>query len=169
MQNDIDGEVEQSLFLLDDKQKLYHLRDEGEKLVIAKSIEVPGKKLDVKRLYDTEWSRIHVSLATIVFDSVIYSLKSKLVAKMRVIVDPCNEEYNRESFISMSMTMMDRESEVFEGGENEIKNTTKWSVSSVNNVALTSFMLTTVHDDHKDFRFVLNPSPGSRSVDLVSY
>ena len=44
-----------------------------------------------------------------------------------------------------------------------------WSVGSVSNVALTSYMLTVAHNNHDDFRFVFSPSPGSKSVDIVSY
>jgi len=85
------------------------------------------------------------------------------------MLDKNNGEYTRESFVSMSMSSV-QQSQLFEGGQQEDqKKTSNWSVASVNNIALTSYMLTVAHNNHDDFRFVLSPSPGSRSLDIVSY
>ena len=62
IQNDALNNVEQSLFVVDDKQKIYQLRGEGGvKLVVTKTIEIPGKCLDMSKLQNTEWMHVHVT------------------------------------------------------------------------------------------------------------
>ena len=100
-QNDAVGFAEQSLFLVDDSQKIYQLKDEGDKLVIAKTIDVPNKNLNVEKLRDTDWARVHISQKVIAFDGVIYSLKSKLCPKMKIMDSYKNDKF-AESFRSLS-------------------------------------------------------------------
>ena len=68
----------------------------------------------------------------------------------------------------MNVSMLDFHNiEVFEGGQAEPAS--KWTASALYNVPQTSSMITTAKSDHKDFRFIMSPSPGSRSLDIMSY
>ena len=55
IQDDSSKVVDNLLFIVDDKQKVYHLKDTGSELTVQKTIEVPSKKLNTQRLYNTDW------------------------------------------------------------------------------------------------------------------
>jgi len=55
IQDDASRVVDNLLFVIDDKQKVYHLKDTGSELTIQRTIEVPSKKLDTSRLYNADW------------------------------------------------------------------------------------------------------------------
>ena len=84
VQDDSSRIVENLLFVVDDKQKVYHLKDTGSELTLLRTIEVPSKKLETSRLYNTDWQHVHVTQNVIAYNGVLYSLNSKLCPKMRL-------------------------------------------------------------------------------------
>lgn len=45
----------------------------------------------------------------------------------------------------------------------------QWTIQSVQNMSMTTNMISTCQRNHKEFCFVVKPAPGSRKVSIVGY
>ena len=85
IQNDINDNAPQLIYLIDDSHKIYHLVGrEGVKLEIHRTLDLPKKGLDMRKLQTSDWSRVHITQRTVVVDGLTYSLKSDLCSKLKV-------------------------------------------------------------------------------------
>ena len=71
--------------------------------MVTKTIDIPGKCLDINKLQNTDWKQVHVTQRIIVVDGVTYSLKSNLCSKMKItdstkVYDPLEDDI-AESFV----------------------------------------------------------------------
>ena len=118
---------------MDDRNQIYHLIDDmSDQLSVSKIIEC--KNLDTNTLRKTDWPGVHITKSAIVFDGVIYSLKSNLRKMMRITDSPFDDNIYK-SFVTAEQTM------ILEGGQKE--DSDLWEIQTVNNVPLTSCMLMT--------------------------
>lgn len=77
--------MKESLYILDDKMKIYHIEDEdGMKFHIKNTFDFTGsnKLKQVLRLRDIDWSHVHITRRAITFDGDTYNLKSNLTSPL---------------------------------------------------------------------------------------
>ena len=104
IQNDAFEPVEQYMFVVDDKHKIYHLKSgDGVKLVVSKKIKTPGKFLDISKLKSTDWMRMHITQRSLVNDGITYSLRTDLVSKMKIIDSTKSNGPNEEEDVYESL------------------------------------------------------------------
>ena len=83
IQNDIDNDevVAESLYIMDDQQKIYLVKNEdGVRFNVKKVIDfAPHEKIrEVNALRDNDWSHVHITERTLSFGDSTYNLNSKL-------------------------------------------------------------------------------------------
>ena len=91
----------------------------------------------------------------------------KILDSSKTVFDP-NED---DVFDSVLESENDGVKNLLDENEQQQVNTAKgkWVVSAVGSLPLTSYMIATGQKDHKNFCFLVKPSPGSRSLNTVSY
>ena len=81
IQNDLNDSVTQSLFVMNDQQKIYLIRNEDDLVfVCTKIIDFSFCQIikEVNRLKDIDWSHIHVTENTLSLGKKTYNLNTKL-------------------------------------------------------------------------------------------
>ena len=81
IQDDTTFDVTQSLFIMDDKQKIFHLLNEdGIRFDLKKIIDFShhDKLAEVNALRDNDWEHVHVTERTLTFSNTTYNLDSQL-------------------------------------------------------------------------------------------
>jgi len=80
VQNDNDeDECKESLYIFDDAQKIYRLEDEdGIKFNVAQTIDFSAhdKVKEVKQLWDTDWTHVHITSRALTFGGEVYNLNT---------------------------------------------------------------------------------------------
>ena len=79
--------VKESLYILDDKMKIYHLENEdGIKFHVKDVLDFTesNKLKQVLRLRDTDWSHVHITRRAITFDGDTYNLRSQLTSPLTI-------------------------------------------------------------------------------------
>ena len=81
IQNDLEDFVPQSFFLMDDQQKIYHVKNEDNVRYICTEVidfSHHEKLKEVNDLRDNDWSHVHLTQNTLSFDGATYNLKNNL-------------------------------------------------------------------------------------------
>ena len=90
IQNDMDDDVPQSLFVMDDSQKIYWIKNEDAvKFVIKKIIDFSHheKLAEINSLRDNDWAHVHVTDETLSFGDTTYNLSNDLTVDLTVPVN----------------------------------------------------------------------------------
>ena len=87
IQNDLEEEVTQSLFIMDDQQKIFHIKNEDNvRFACTNVIDFSHheKLKEINDLRDNDWSHVHLTESTLSFGESTYNLKNKLSIDMTV-------------------------------------------------------------------------------------
>ena len=87
IENDLNEDARQSLFVMDDQQKIYLLRNDlDDKFVLKRTIDFShhNKLQEVNNMRDNDWSHVHVTERTLTFGDTTYNLDTDLQLKFRV-------------------------------------------------------------------------------------
>ena len=131
MQEDL---VQQSLFILDNHQKIILLRnDDGFKFYVKKMIDYSHHNLarEVHQLYSYDWTHVFVTKRTLSFDDKTYNLKTQMWVEFKVP----DEYYGQEIITGQrdGKADVDEEEEEDEDALREqrekLETEGKWSVS----------------------------------------
>lgn len=83
-QNDANDLVDQSLFIVDDKQEVYHLTcREGSTMKVQNRIKIPST-LNISKLKNQDWMTVHISHRALVVEGFTYSLNSNLCTRLKM-------------------------------------------------------------------------------------
>ena len=81
IENDLEEETPQSLFIMDDQQKIYHLENKDRvRFQVSKIVDFSphGKLQEINTLRDNDWAHVHLTKHTLSFDNATYNLDSEL-------------------------------------------------------------------------------------------
>lgn len=95
--NDADQEVTNSLYIIDDQQKIYLLSNENEvRFNVKKMIDFSSHNLlkEINALRDNDWAHVHVTDRTLSFGETCYNLNSSLVEPICVPKHYFGEDVN---------------------------------------------------------------------------
>ena len=87
IENDLDEGAKQSLFVMDDQQKIYLLRNDlDDKFVAKKVIDFSHHNIlqEVNDMRDNDWSHVHVTERTLTFGETTYNLETELKLQFTV-------------------------------------------------------------------------------------
>ena len=87
IQNDMKEGVTQSLFIMDDGQKITLLKNEDNVKFTTKKVidfSLHNKLQEVNALRDNDWSHAHITDRTLTFNDTTYNLNSNLQLQFRV-------------------------------------------------------------------------------------
>ena len=87
IQNDMEDDVPQSLFVMDDAQKIYWIKNEDAvRFVTTKVIDFSHheKLAEINSLRDNDWAHVHVTDKTLSFGETTYNLSNNLSMDMTV-------------------------------------------------------------------------------------
>ena len=156
--------VKESLYILDDAMKIYRLEDDdGIKFVVKEVIDFSGhgKLKEVLKLREVDWSHVHITRRALTFDGDTYNLNTELSVPMTIPKAFYGER------MAGGAEFVEEEEEGEE--EDEVHSSQGWVIASVQSMPLTTNLIAVGQKEHKDFCFVVKPSPGSRKSDIVGF
>lgn len=185
IQNDVDEVVPQSLYIMDDQQKIFHIKNEDNvRFAVSKVIDFSHHEQlrEINDLRDNDWQHVHITESTLSFGDMTYNLKNKLSTEINVPHyffgqdkgnnTASNEDGAGASQIELqSMGKKDEEDDEDDDSEEDADEAdeSQWTIQSVQNMSMTTNMISTCQRNHKEFCFVVKPAPGSRKVSIVGY
>ena len=174
IENDIEEGVTQSLFVMDDQQKIYLLRNEDDvRFTVKHTIDFSShKKLaEINALRDNDWAHVHVTERTLTFNETTYNFASLLTGDLQVPSLFFGEE--KRAAHALDGEDADREGgdddDDEDGGGEGVEAEPGWLIQSVQGMPLTTNVIAQCQRSHKEFCFVVKPAPGSRKISIVGY
>ena len=130
-----------------------------------------NKLKDITNLSDQDWSHVHITERALTFDGTTYSLKTDLSAEMelpKLYFGETSEEKkeaddveaSEQESVETNSYLTDEEAEDPLG---------EWAIQSAQIMPMTTAMVAVGHRSHKEFAFVVKPSPGCKKLDLVAF
>ena len=133
IQNDQDENdtVKESLYILDDSMKIYHLVNEEDIKFTIENItdfSESGKLKQIIKLRDTDWSHVQITQRALTFDGDTYNLKSHLENKLAIP----KHYYGEDKFMENQFDDEEEEKEQPDDEDAESDgDTDEWNIQSV--------------------------------------
>ena len=172
--NDFDDEYcTQSLYIMDDMQKIYLLRNEdGIRFQLKKTLDFSHHKKvkEIAALRDNDWAHVHINERALSFDDSTYNFNSDLNIDITVPKYP----YGEVKRYSRILDEDEEEDELKEDDNDEddskkSRSSSEWRVDSLQAMSMTANMIALGTKGHREFCFIVKPAPGSRRVNIVGY
>ena len=172
--NDFDDEhCTQSLYIMDEMQKVYLLRNtDGIRFIVEKTFDFSHHKKakEIAALRNNDWAHIHVNERALSFDDSTYNFNSELSIDITVPKYTYGEKKEHSRINDEDEELEEHYEE--DNDEDEDKNSidqSSWRIESLQAMSMTGNMIALATKGHHEFCFIVKPAPGSRRVNIVGY
>lgn len=152
IQNDMEDDCSQSLYIMDDSEKIYKLKNEdGVKFVVENTFDFSSHKMlkQLNEMRDNDWAHVHITDRTLSFGDSTYNLHSELMIDIgvpeKVFGDP---KSLRSDDIEIEVEMNDENDSNDEAGGSASREEAEWMIQSVQAMPMTANMIALAMKGH---------------------